>query len=736
MSSTWYGGFTILAAFVCVACGSEGEPVGPEGGVIEFDGGTLEIPAGALDADVTIQVTRSPGPGEPYMVGDHFTFSPSGLTFAEPATLTFTTDEALEDDEEFVIYKWVDRDPFVDGDEMLSVHRADNDAERGEVSTAIDGFSVWGVARACTSSSTSSQCRSRNNSGSRSGRVIVIPWPTVTGPVEFEADWKGCRREFDLFIPGGAASPWGSGFADGDIWVLRAYDTGANGFVHDYTANLTRGEVEIMPGRAKPAPDEPPGRYKFDAYASYGDWFGRQMVSPPASQTVFALEYVNPAAPANAEVSSVSATENALRWREGEHPPSVVNPVVDYYEITRHPAWPSDPTRFVDGDETTLIRDENGDLVQVVELVDPEAAGVSHYYVRAVNTRDCSSPLASNWSVVWAGATPSVPDAPPNLEANESPGRVSLSWGNVLGASFYRVYVGTDAAGYKLLAEVPREFTSFTDAFASAGMVSYRVTAVNEIGESDFADVDVNVSEPGPGPGGNPGDLVTLSLRGSDLSVYVDPAPEGAPDGFSAVYCIPTGDVESDAGVECFRDGQDVPHPLVYAAGTTVSVEPTSSDEPLWRASRDCERPGASPTATVTLDGDRVCSIREPIESGQLRLSYAVGTCADPLTVEVYEGPTGILVDECVASAGGRCEFSLADDTPLPLSLRLVAPNAGAIGVANGPTDDPGAGISIVDCPAADITGNEATIDMVESIPPGGFLRDYMISCELTLDCP
>lgn len=698
--------------------------VGPRGGTVEFDGGALDIPAGALDEEVTIEVVRGPNGGEPYMVGDHFTFSPSGLTFALPATLTFVSDDSVDDDEELVIYKWVDRDLYVEGDEMLSVHRGTYDRSSGEVRAPIGGFSTWGTLRAVRGGVSTSA------GGSTGARAAVIPLRTPR-PVEFEADWRGCRREFEVFVPSGA-------LVDDDIWVVRSFEVPSQGFVQDYAINLVRGQIEVLPGRPKPAPDEPPVRYKFDGYANYGDWLGRRLVSPPTSVTVFGFEYVNPAEPANVEISAFSKDNTVLQWQEGELPPSVEPPVIDHYEITRSPPWPTQPSRRVDGDDTTLIRDANGDFVDVFQFVDTEATGATaNYYLRAVNTRDCTTPLESRWSVVVVNGVPSVPEVPPNLEVEENEGRVSLSWGNVLGAALYRVYIGTDSTGYRLLAEVPREFTSFSDAFASAGRVTYRVTAVNDVGESDFAAVEINVPVPSPGPKGPVGPTSSLTLRGSNLSVYVDPAPIGAPAAYSRVYCLPNGQGESDAGIDCFREGQDVPHPLVYPSQTTVNVQPTASGEPLWRVNGDCERPGASETASVVLDGDRRCTVREPTESGQLRLAYASSTtCTAPLTVEVYEAPTGILVDTCVASAGQRCEYTLGDDTPVPLQLRLVAPHAAGLGVSDGPTDSAPDGVTVVPCPSAVGSGAEATIDLAESIPPGGFLRDYLVSCELTLDCP
>jgi hypothetical protein len=63
--------------------------VGPRGGKIKVGSHTLEIPSGALSKDVTIvaeQVTDAT---------NSVRFSPEGLTFAQPATLTMSYDNCV-----------------------------------------------------------------------------------------------------------------------------------------------------------------------------------------------------------------------------------------------------------------------------------------------------------------------------------------------------------------------------------------------------------------------------------------------------------------------------------------------------------------------------------------------------------------------------------------------------------------------------------------------------------------
>lgn len=738
------------ALAVLVACnGEEGQTPGPAestagmigggGGTLTFDGGQLTIPAGALEQDVMIEVTRAEGAGETFTRGDHVVLTPSGLTFSTPATLTLVTDATLEEGEEFTLYKWVDRDPFVEDDELISLHRGTYDSATGAVSAEIAGFSRWGIAVACGQQSTSSRCSQGSNGSGRGIGAVAVPFPSVPRPVIFDVDWDFCRREFEVAIPRAAPRPWVEGFPDPEIWVVRSYET-PNGFQQDLIFKVELTEPTLVPGRVEPAPDEPPIRYKFDAYAKYADWFNRRLVNPPASQTLFGFESVDPAVPAEVTVAATSATENLLQWKEGELPASVSPPLIERYEITRSPPWPTDPVRTVDADDTVLV-EEDGRFVDVYQFTDDSASGTTHYYVRAVNIVNCPDPEFSAWSVLWVNGMPAPPSAPQNLRANESPGRVALRWDDVLGASFYRVYIGSSAVPFTLVAETAREFSSFTDEYASAGEVSYRVTAVNDVGESDFAEVTVNVRQASPGP--TPGASSTLEILGT-LSLYVDPPPSGAPAGTGRVYCIPDGTGESGEGTSCARDGVPVDHPLVYPAGTVVTVEPTSAANPLWRADRDCARLPRSNAATVTVDGERECAARAPLPNSgfQLRLDIAPSNCAEPLTVEVYEEFRDLLAATCTGSSGSRCQYAVGDDTAFALErsvLRIVAPNGTGIALDNGRTDTPPSGdafIDFIDCPAETVNGNEATINLVENFPAGAFTNQYMTTCEVTLTCP
>lgn len=72
--------------------GAEGDgvDVGPEGGAVTANGVTVEVPAGALDAHVMIAVTKEPARPDGYTIdGDVLRFSPEGLHFAKPITVSF-----------------------------------------------------------------------------------------------------------------------------------------------------------------------------------------------------------------------------------------------------------------------------------------------------------------------------------------------------------------------------------------------------------------------------------------------------------------------------------------------------------------------------------------------------------------------------------------------------------------------------------------------------------------------
>ncbi len=86
-----------LVGLTLSSCGSSSSDVpksdgnvGPSGGTLVLEGLTIEVPPGALDHEVTIAVTRGASSEDGYVVdGSVYSFSPAGLQFDEPITVTF-----------------------------------------------------------------------------------------------------------------------------------------------------------------------------------------------------------------------------------------------------------------------------------------------------------------------------------------------------------------------------------------------------------------------------------------------------------------------------------------------------------------------------------------------------------------------------------------------------------------------------------------------------------------------
>ncbi len=111
-----FTGTFLAAGCIALACGGSssdpppvgsGTVIGPGGGTVTAGGVTVVVPAGAVSRDVTIGVTDDELAAAGYVVqGKVYRFSPSGLRFAIPITVTmpgsapavvFWTDEGTED---------------------------------------------------------------------------------------------------------------------------------------------------------------------------------------------------------------------------------------------------------------------------------------------------------------------------------------------------------------------------------------------------------------------------------------------------------------------------------------------------------------------------------------------------------------------------------------------------------------------------------------------------------------
>ncbi len=83
-----------VGGLIAVGCApGEGSEIGPEGGSITVGEVTIDVPEGALDEVVDIAIELDSGV-EPDSTGlsDVFSFTPHGLQFIDPVTVTFTHD--------------------------------------------------------------------------------------------------------------------------------------------------------------------------------------------------------------------------------------------------------------------------------------------------------------------------------------------------------------------------------------------------------------------------------------------------------------------------------------------------------------------------------------------------------------------------------------------------------------------------------------------------------------------
>ncbi|TVP48169.1 MAG: Ig-like domain-containing protein [Gemmatimonadales bacterium] len=101
--------------------------VGEAGGTLRIPGTTLTILPGALGEAVVITMTRLPDPEAPELAfapGTHVGFSPTGLSFATPASLVMTFDPALV--------------PAGLGQEAVAIHRLNADGSTTALPTTVD----------------------------------------------------------------------------------------------------------------------------------------------------------------------------------------------------------------------------------------------------------------------------------------------------------------------------------------------------------------------------------------------------------------------------------------------------------------------------------------------------------------------------------------------------------------------------------------------------------------------
>jgi hypothetical protein len=109
--------------------------VGDAGGVLELPGTTLRVPSGALEEAVEIGMARTPDPADAayrFIPGSWVSFSPSGLSFATPATLAMRFDPAAL--------------PPEASEESIAIFRANPDGSRTPLPTTVDLVSGTAIA--------------------------------------------------------------------------------------------------------------------------------------------------------------------------------------------------------------------------------------------------------------------------------------------------------------------------------------------------------------------------------------------------------------------------------------------------------------------------------------------------------------------------------------------------------------------------------------------------------------
>lgn len=125
------------------------------------------------------------------------------------------------------------------------------------------------------------------------------------------------------------------------------------------------------------------------------------------------------------------------------------------------------------------------------------------------------------WSFTTEEALPTPPAPPTGLTATPGDQRVTLLWNAVPGAAGYNVYMGTVSGSYGGSPAVTvTEATYAVDGLSNGTTYHFAVTAVNDIGESDYSG-EASAMPQGAPPSGN-ADLDALSLSAVALTPAFD----------------------------------------------------------------------------------------------------------------------------------------------------------------------------------------------------------------------
>jgi hypothetical protein len=154
-------------------------------------------------------------------------------------------------------------------------------------------------------------------------------------------------------------------------------------------------------------------------------------------------------------------------------------------------------------------------------------------YVRYAYARNASSNVDGHGANLANGAsfraggfeyaiapTGQPPAAPTGLSATPGTGQVTLNWSAVSTATSYNIYRGTSPGSETMLLAGVMPNTSFTDQGLSNGTYYYKITAVNDYGESGkSSEVSATLGTPAPVITSQPASVTVTTGQWASMSV-------------------------------------------------------------------------------------------------------------------------------------------------------------------------------------------------------------------------